>query len=656
MIDEPIKLHCQVMADQDAEITWYRFLNVTQNDTFIELPFNGTNYVIKKVTRDWHQTGIACSATNSVGSSSVKGCLIDVQYGPIVKVQPEIHARLGDRVVVQCEVDANPPAVSVQWRRKSEVLFFSGTYIIDEISLVDEGEISCVAVNHPILGETQVITAHNTTLLIVDQAPVFKENGRRKMTAYIGQPLLLACDVTPHHNDVTFSWTFNNKQLDNGENVEIKSQPFHSSLYLSKVTGGDVGNYSCFAKGQGGVSEQRIAVLLPGKPDPLVSCSIHNSTSNAASFICVCGYDGGDVITFYAYTLSQLGQEVLQQSYSNYWADSDGLNYSSVRVIGLQPGTNHSIRIYTKNTHGFSRAPYIIPVLTGPDQSSDISSGLDSATIGSVIGGVFGGILIIALLTTVAVCTYIKCQRNFDNDEGWRPLVDDETLDEELEGSGDFAMSWDANRTTVAQVPDDNSDDDMLIRVENDNSNSPRLVNSSSSSRSNKQASRSGLKLQAPLSTEASGQIRPHHFSGDHHHNDDDSGDELMLSGRRMQRGRSYQTVHGNRLGARPKSNSFSKHRSNIEVDETEEIPSADFLKQNKRRHRQRVSVKSSTNSSEEPLGVIELHVTSGKQLRPNGVQVVVSGQTKPFTSIPSLPVLPPLVTSKEDQLIEPIE
>jgi len=436
----------------------------------------------------------------------------------------------------------------------------------------------------------------------------------------------------------------------NGDNIRITSEQFHSILYLNRARASDAGNYTCVADGRGGRSYFSISALMPGKPDSLKSCKLTNVSTSDVMLKCFLGYDGGDELSFYT-TAEHNGQV----SDARMKATRDNAT-AFIHVMGLKPGKGYTLRVFAVNKFGRSDSPAVLSVTTDQDHSIDTSVGYYAGNTGVIIGGVVGGICFVAMLTTIAICAYLKYQKTH-KDEDLQPFADDEILDfnESLTTNEINAKPEDANHYEDKSMENFHG---KILRVEDgdDDDNDYNNYNHKSDISQDYHFSNDLISIERPRPKSHSKSQR--HLENDtgkfdyRDKSDDDDDDDILSDFAKHRKSLSHHGRRGSGTGHNEKH--ASQHVSSFEIDtDIDQILPCDNYNQAPRRSRRNntISVKNSQHNGEHSLGVIELHLDP--MTHNNGRPVLISGDAQLFADVAELkpiPQIPLLLTIDESE------
>lgn len=222
-LDDTAQLTCKVDAKPKVtSVKWIR------KGRFIDTHFTHT---IPRVRLE--DAGLyKCSADNGLGKEGVGELTLDVQYGPIITLPEKKEFKLGEQVVVECSVTANPSPVRVQWFKVGNERFsyVGKTLRLPRVTAEDNGQYICSATNYiDPAGKGRLERTKNATISInVRHAPGKAIISPDKPIAVDGRNMVLRCGANPPgFPEPTYTWwkeSPNSKQvIAQGKMLEIES-------------------------------------------------------------------------------------------------------------------------------------------------------------------------------------------------------------------------------------------------------------------------------------------------------------------------------------------------------------------------------------------------------------------------------------------------
>ncbi|XP_050721935.1 nephrin-like [Eriocheir sinensis] len=305
-----------------------------------------------------HQATLTCTARNpNISHPGITTTTtLTVVYAPRVALR--LGANLGAQpitegrdVYFECDVDCNPPAREVVWtkdnervtsQRKEGILVSDRNLVLQTVRRSSAGDYTCTATN------TQGTTTSNTLHLDIMYLPVC-EDGPQTVAVAEGENTRLSCRVDARpHDDLSFTWFFNNTL----DTVEVDHHRFsvHPGLSVLDYTprsARDYGTLSCWATNTVGTQAEpcRFTVVEAGPPERVANCVLVNLTVGTLEVGCTPGNDGGMPQRFVARVYAAPTQALLAT-----------LEESSPRfhVSGLTPGQDYLITVTAMNAKGES--------------------------------------------------------------------------------------------------------------------------------------------------------------------------------------------------------------------------------------------------------------------------------------------------------------
>uniref|UniRef100_A0A914KU69 Ig-like domain-containing protein n=1 Tax=Meloidogyne incognita TaxID=6306 RepID=A0A914KU69_MELIC len=230
------------------------------------------------LSREWHlamkriHTGeFRCTATNSIdtGAGTIR---LNVLYGPSVRIKVAIgtdNPVEGERLVLECESDANPRVEAVSWSGPGGVKQNGSKLVIDSINRAHAGNFTCTSWNTLPLTSTQssVRTGSSSIFIDVRRRPGPAVISAKRLVVNIGEPIILSCSTDGDNGNppAKFKWGgpgMNNDQFG-------KEQHWNKAiLKIPEAKLGDNGLYRCLPYndiGQAEESSVRIMVVEPAR-------------------------------------------------------------------------------------------------------------------------------------------------------------------------------------------------------------------------------------------------------------------------------------------------------------------------------------------------------------------------------------------------------
>ncbi|XP_013091516.2 hemicentin-1-like [Biomphalaria glabrata] len=289
-------LQCSAVANPVAEITWSTPINTSRNISASDAIGNevvlssGSLQVNLSYRR--HQGMYTCFASNKVGSARVSAS-ISVLGPPAFLVIPVSQGVVeGDSVILQCQVDSNPPA-TVEWYYRymvdpsiqstdvakiKEMLLSEGNMPNGNLTLVvprltpryslDNGtSLKIINVLESDAGLYVCMASNNEgmrfepTILRVITFPKF-EVMPKNQTVNLGSTVTLQC-YSVGIPVPTQRWLFNNYSLQLNSRI---TKDANGTLTINNVQQSDIGMYTCHANNQAGSKNTSVYLRLTGLP------------------------------------------------------------------------------------------------------------------------------------------------------------------------------------------------------------------------------------------------------------------------------------------------------------------------------------------------------------------------------------------------------
>ncbi|XP_062920094.1 hemicentin-1 isoform X2 [Mobula hypostoma] len=263
-----IDIPCNAQGVPTPSVSWYKEKsNISFNKEQYSVDTEGT-LTIKKV--QLNDDGVyTCVAKNVAGQHEVN-TTVQVHEPPTVEDPgppfntPFQERMANQRIAFPCPAKGIPKPV-IKWLRNGRELTGSepgvsilddGTLLIDTVSLHDDGEYVCVAVNEA--GSTE-----RKYQLKVHVPPDIRDNEKpANLSVVINQPISLFCDVSGHPTPI-ISWYKDGLPVRESNAIQIMSGG--KILRMHKTVAGDTGRYTCRTINIAGTAEKsfNLEVLVP---------------------------------------------------------------------------------------------------------------------------------------------------------------------------------------------------------------------------------------------------------------------------------------------------------------------------------------------------------------------------------------------------------
>ncbi|VDO20571.1 unnamed protein product [Haemonchus placei] len=205
-----------------------------------------------------------CRAANSVGEGSAI-LTLNVQYAP-----SRYNPREGERVQIECSVDANPQAVDVKWSGPQGFISDGPLLVLKSVSREQTGNYTCTATNYlSIYGETgsQTRTGSATTIIDVQRPPGHADISPPRLNVIVGGTITLTCSTPdPGSPAGNFKWAspssgglFGTREHD------------HAQLTVRNAQLADNGRYRCRADNIHGEGKEAVVDVTVSLYKPNIS-------------------------------------------------------------------------------------------------------------------------------------------------------------------------------------------------------------------------------------------------------------------------------------------------------------------------------------------------------------------------------------------------
>ncbi|XP_059144480.1 hemicentin-1-like [Physella acuta] len=240
-------------GNPDPRITWLKNGNITaeNSDYKASTVIGGTSSLTISVRLDKsdHQANYSCLVYNDVNvmTKLIDSVVMSVRYSPSIGFQPyspTYSVKLGKKIEIYCDVDANPVVTSVSWSKDGISLYGNNPRrIISQVSKADNGTYTCFAKNN--IGENS-----GSLELNIQYPPIF--NISSTQTVDEGQVIAVKCSMDANPKPYEVTWM---KILPDGT---AQTRSTSDMLRIDSASPGDAGNYSCRTQSQLRISGESV--------------------------------------------------------------------------------------------------------------------------------------------------------------------------------------------------------------------------------------------------------------------------------------------------------------------------------------------------------------------------------------------------------------
>ncbi|VDI76862.1 hemicentin [Mytilus galloprovincialis] len=289
----PITLECEVTSSPThTSVYWTRIVN----SNTVTLTMTGAKYGGSTISspsliifnvEDSDEGAYICHATNGIGAGQSSQTFLNVEgYVPSVLASIKPTVNVGESVVINCVVTADPKETTITWQKvvnnvpttlsiTSNNRYSGGTVstpalTISNVEDNDEGQYICQATNTVGTG-----SSNQVYLDVVGEPPRLTYVTPSRITVTEGDLILATC-VSTANPTPTFTWYKDNS---------VQTFATGDKLRIDISARTDMGTYTCRARNNYGLDEAALTVDVQYKPDVTISTS--TSTFN--------GVGGGSV-------------------------------------------------------------------------------------------------------------------------------------------------------------------------------------------------------------------------------------------------------------------------------------------------------------------------------------------------------------------------
>ncbi|KAK6765289.1 hypothetical protein RB195_025284 [Necator americanus] len=205
-----------------------------------------------------------CRASNSVGEGAAI-LTLNVQYTPVVTTKARFNPIEGERVQIECAVDANPQAVDIKWTGPQGFVSEGPMLVLKSVSREQTGNYTCSATNYlSIYGETgsQTRTGSAVTIVDVQRPPGHAEINPPRLNVVVGGAITLTCST---HDPGSPSGSFKWASPSSGGLFGAREHD-HAQLTLRNAQLADNGRYRCRADNSHGEGREAVVDVTVMEP------------------------------------------------------------------------------------------------------------------------------------------------------------------------------------------------------------------------------------------------------------------------------------------------------------------------------------------------------------------------------------------------------
>nr|XP_040567526.1 hemicentin-1-like [Lepeophtheirus salmonis] len=447
--EKEIEVICQALGGYPPPtLTWW--LGSKSLDAYDEENYSGVAKTRLRFIPNISDDGryLTCRAENP----ALMNTAIEDQWAIKVHYAPRVSLRLGQNlnaenirtnhdVYFECDVQANPTPLRLEWLHNGEILkqnsdagiiMSTRSLVLQQVDRSAVGDYTCRAINSEGTGES------NKVPLKIMYSPVCQSEMVDQLIGVTAEESIsINCRVDAYPPLVAFTWFFNNS--DHHEELEqdrFSSDGLISTLNFTPTNNQDYGTLFC--QGENTIGHQiepcTFQIVPTGRPAPLSECKVINQSLPIVKIGCREGFDGGLPQTFMLELYEKKGNKIPDDGSKteNEASGSEELRdmilktqvtnqFPQFELTNIDSGIPVKLFVYAQNSKGSSE-PFIIQetfvkqrkhavegvtdskAVTGKDSKKDTST-----TSGLVI--ITTGILTGALLTILVVSLIFSCRK-----------------------------------------------------------------------------------------------------------------------------------------------------------------------------------------------------------------------------------------------------
>lgn len=462
-----LEVVCQAVGGfPPPQLSWW--LGSKKLRPFDETSYNGVSKSTLRFTPQVEDDGryLTCRAESLAlhNTAMEDQWHLQIHYPPVVTLRlgrnlDRDNIRTGHDVYFECDVQANPPPLRLEWihngRQLSHdpdkrIIMSTQSLVLQKVEKEAVGEYVCRAVNAEGTGES------NPVPLQIMYAPTCASQMMDQLIGVTAEEnISINCRVDAYPPVVTFSWFFNNSEhRETLEDDRFSSKGLVSNLDFRPTTTQDYGTLYC--QGENIIGHQvepcAFQIVPTGRPAPLTKCQIFSnanfplqnssesssqvangektisssqvkesssssSTSSRIRVDCSEGFDGGLPQTFLleVYEADELKTKVTNQQ-------------PNFEINNFNPSAHTKMFVFAQNAKGSSEA-YILEedtiinmssskhtkhmpegvtdskAVTGSKSTLDLSGASSSLVV--IVTGVACGVI----FTVLVVCLLVTCRQ-----------------------------------------------------------------------------------------------------------------------------------------------------------------------------------------------------------------------------------------------------
>ncbi|CAB4064559.1 unnamed protein product, partial [Lepeophtheirus salmonis] len=428
--EKEIEVICQALGGYPPPtLTWW--LGSKSLDAYDEENYSGFAKTRLRFIPNILDDGryLTCRAENP----ALMNTAIEDQWAIKVHYAPRVSLRLGQNlnaenirtnhdVYFECDVQANPTPLRLEWLHNGEILkqnsdagiiMSTRSLVLQQVDRSAVGDYTCRAINSEGTGES------NKVPLKIMYSPVCQSEMVDQLIGVTAEESIsINCRVDAYPPLVAFTWFFNNSD----HHEELEQDRFSSDGLIRENT---IGHQ---------IEPCTFQIVPTGRPAPLSECKVINQSLPIVKIGCREGFDGGLPQTFMLELYEKKGNKIPDDGSKteNEASGSEELRdmilktqvtnqFPQFELTNIDSGIPVKLFVYAQNSKGSSE-PFIIQetfvkqrkhavegvtdskAVTGKDSKKDTST-----TSGLVI--ITTGILTGALLTILVVSLIFSCRK-----------------------------------------------------------------------------------------------------------------------------------------------------------------------------------------------------------------------------------------------------
>ncbi|OQR80226.1 nephrin-like, partial [Tropilaelaps mercedesae] len=365
---------------------------------------------------EYDSKSLSCRAeSNPLLSKTVleDSTILNIHYKPQLNISlgkymlNATSVREGTDLYLDCQIRANPAVTEVLWKfekrpleidKHQGIIMANQSLALRNIRHENTGEYQCVAANSE--GESE----SNKLLLHVHYAPFCRKKQNLIYGVSANEDAEILCSVDADPVPTNFSWTFNNTNVENFDDMAFTFNGTRSIVTYRPRYAKSYGTLYCRATNEVGTQRQPCAyhVIPASPPEPVQACVTRNRTIDSVQIMCKAGDAGGLHQTFHL--------EVFNFAFEYLEFNLTQSKAPIFQLSNLTPNTQYIIVMYASNTKGrSSKISDVITTATVQVERSLESTGFLTVFVKVELFLLLAGVALVVLMALAVILTLRQC-------------------------------------------------------------------------------------------------------------------------------------------------------------------------------------------------------------------------------------------------------